>query len=109
MGRRLMGLYDVTSVGGFPGWDIMTIWASFHWIGKWQRRNMLLYIYVVSRMGFLGRFFSIVATIVSCLGALCRLSRFIAFLFQQVWMLWLVVIADKRHLSRLLRLNRCCY
>jgi hypothetical protein len=23
MGRRLMGLYDVTSVGGFPGLDIM--------------------------------------------------------------------------------------
>jgi hypothetical protein len=25
MGRRPMGLYDVTSVGGFPGWDIMKI------------------------------------------------------------------------------------
>jgi hypothetical protein len=25
MGRRLMGLYDVTSIGGFPGVDIITI------------------------------------------------------------------------------------
>jgi hypothetical protein len=25
MDRRLMGLYDVTSVGGFPGLDTMTI------------------------------------------------------------------------------------
>jgi hypothetical protein len=79
MGRRLMGLYDVTAVGGFPGLDIMTIWASFHRTGKWQRCSMLLSIYVMSRMAFLGRLFSIVATIRSCPGALSRLSRFIAF------------------------------
>jgi hypothetical protein len=42
---------------------------------------MLLYIYVMSRMSFLGRFFSIVANIRSCPGALCGLSRFIAFFF----------------------------
>jgi hypothetical protein len=45
MGRRLMGLYDVNCVGGFPGPDIMTIWASFHWIRKWQKHSMLVYIY----------------------------------------------------------------
>jgi hypothetical protein len=43
-------------------------------------RKVLLYIlYVTSRIVFLGRFFSIMATIRSCPGALCGLSRFIAF------------------------------
>jgi hypothetical protein len=34
MGKRLIGLHDVTSVGGFPGLYIMMISANFHWMGK---------------------------------------------------------------------------
>jgi hypothetical protein len=48
---------------------------------------MLLYICVMSRLAFLRRFFSIVATIRSCPGALCGLSKFIAFLFLDAWRL----------------------
>jgi len=34
MGKRLIGLYDVTLYGGLPGLWIMIIWANFHSIGK---------------------------------------------------------------------------
>jgi len=34
MGKRLIGLYDVTLFGGLPGLWIMIIWANFHSIGK---------------------------------------------------------------------------
>jgi hypothetical protein len=40
---------------------------------------LYIYIYVMSRMSFLERFFSNVTTIRSCPGALCGLSRFVAF------------------------------
>jgi hypothetical protein len=67
----------------FPGLDIITICASFHRIEKWQRHIMLLYIlYVMRRMAFLGRFFSIMTTIRPCPGALCGLSKFIAFVIS---------------------------
>jgi hypothetical protein len=44
----------------------------------------VVYIYVMSRMAFLGRFFSIMATIRSCPGALCGVSRYIAFFISTV-------------------------
>jgi hypothetical protein len=34
IGRRLLGLYELVSVGGFPGLAIMLIWAYFHCTGK---------------------------------------------------------------------------
>jgi hypothetical protein len=34
VGRRLIGLYDLVSVGGFPGLAIIIIWAYFHFTGK---------------------------------------------------------------------------
>jgi hypothetical protein len=83
MGRRLVGLFEVTSVGVFPRFDIITNCASFHWIGKWQRHNVLLYVYVTSRMAFPGRFLSVVATIGSCPEALCEVSRLLHFLFNR--------------------------
>jgi hypothetical protein len=33
IGRRLMGLYELISVGGFPGLAIIIIWAYFYCTG----------------------------------------------------------------------------
>ena len=33
-GKRLIGLYEIASVGGFPGLAIIIICAYFHWTGK---------------------------------------------------------------------------
>ena len=33
MGSKLMGLYDCTSSGGFPGLGIGIICDTFHWFG----------------------------------------------------------------------------
>jgi hypothetical protein len=42
VGRRLIGLYELVSVGGFPGLAIIIIWAYFHCTGKQHSHNMLL-------------------------------------------------------------------
>ena len=42
MGKRLIGLHDVTLFGGLPGLRIMIIWANFHSIGKWVSLSILL-------------------------------------------------------------------
>jgi hypothetical protein len=34
VGRRLIGLYELASVGSFPGLAIIIIWAYFHCTGK---------------------------------------------------------------------------
>jgi hypothetical protein len=34
VGRRLIGLYELVSVGGFPDLAIIIIWAYFHCTGK---------------------------------------------------------------------------
>jgi len=34
MGKRRIGLYELASVGGFPGLAIIMICAYFHWTGK---------------------------------------------------------------------------
>ena len=34
MGKRLIGLYELASVGGFPDLAIIIICAQFHWTGK---------------------------------------------------------------------------
>jgi hypothetical protein len=34
VGRRLIGLYELVSVGGFQGLAIIIIWAYFHCTGK---------------------------------------------------------------------------
>jgi hypothetical protein len=34
VGRRLIGLYELVSVGGFPGLAVIIIWAYFYCTGK---------------------------------------------------------------------------
>jgi len=34
MGKSLVGLYELASVGGFPGLAIIIICAYFYWTGK---------------------------------------------------------------------------
>jgi hypothetical protein len=41
VGRRLIGLYELISVDGFPGLGIIMIWAYFHCTGKWEYVKIL--------------------------------------------------------------------
>jgi hypothetical protein len=41
-GRRLIGLYDATSVGGFPGFGIMMTFACFRGAGQYSNLIMAL-------------------------------------------------------------------
>ena len=69
MGKRLIGLYELSSVGGFPGLAIIIICAYFHWTGKQQRRRILLKMDVSNTIAFRGRFLSTVPCIRSYPGA----------------------------------------
>jgi len=69
-GRRLMGLYDVTSVGFLSGLAIMIICPIFQWHGKYSSLKIALYICVIARMPFLGSSFRIFPVMKSYPGAL---------------------------------------
>ena len=69
-GRRLMGLYDVTSVGFLPGFGIMNICPIFQWHGKYSCLKIALYICVIARMPFLSSSFRIFPVMRSYPGAL---------------------------------------
>ena len=60
-GTRLIGRYDVTSVGSLPGLAIIITLPIFQYRGKYSRRSVALYICVKARKPSCGSPFSTVS------------------------------------------------
>jgi hypothetical protein len=68
-GKRLIGLYEVTSDGFFPGLTIIIICPIFQYLGKYSTRRIALYICVRARIPFGDSSLSTVPVIKSYPGA----------------------------------------
>jgi hypothetical protein len=53
IGRRLIGLYEATSVGGFAGFNTIITFASFKFVGQYSRRIVAFKMHNTRIVGFL--------------------------------------------------------
>jgi hypothetical protein len=76
IGSRLIGLYELASSSGLPGFGIIIICATFHWTGKYPVLIIALQIVFGWTIFFLGISFNILPVIRSYPGAFLGLRSF---------------------------------
>ena len=75
MGRRLIGLYEVTSVGGLVGFRTIITFASLRDVGQFSSLSTALRMYNRIFKPGIGSSCIILAVTLSSPGALCGCSR----------------------------------